>query len=114
MTDYAFLLQALEILLYRRKPAGERFIRDVDEHSLPAVLREHMRDAVPHRSGTHDRDPAHPASQVRGCFQRAPITASVPANRTIVVTMPASGPNGPPSTQGWWPGVYSTTGTWNS
>src|SRR6266550_3837389 len=114
MTDDAFLLHALETLFDCRKPAGERVIRDIDEHSLPAVLREHMRDTVAHRSGTHHRDPAHPASQMRGCFQRAPITASVPANSTSVVTMPASGPNGPPSTQGWRPGVYSTTGTWNS
>src|SRR6266550_1768733 len=114
MTDDALLLQALETLFDCRKPAGERVIRDIDEHSLPAVLREHMRDTVAHRSGTHHRDPAHPASQMRGCFQRAPITASVPANSTSVVTMPASGPNGPPSTQGWRPGVYSTTGTWNS
>src|SRR5882762_1281592 len=114
MADGAFLLQAFEILLDRRNSAAEGILRDVDQRDVPPVLRKHVRDAVPHRSGTHDRDPAHPASQVRGCFQRAPITASVPANSTIVVTMPASGPNGPPSTQGWWPGVYSTAGTWNS
>src|SRR6266550_3459657 len=114
MTDNALLLQALETLFDCRKPAGERVIRDIDERRVPAMLRKDVRNAVPHRSGAHHGDLAHPASQVRGCFQRAPITASVPANSTIVVTMPASGPNGPPSTQGWWPGVYSTTGTWNS
>src|SRR5258706_376838 len=114
MTDDAFLLQAFHVLPDRREPAGERCLRDVDQRDVPAVLRKHVRDPVAHRSGTHDGDPTHPASQVRGCFQRAPITTSVPANNTIVVTMPASGPNGPPSTQGWGPGVYSTAGTWNS
>src|SRR5882762_3619145 len=110
----ALVHQAFHVLPDRREPAGESCLRNVDQRDVPPVLRKHVRDAVAHRSGTHDGDLAHPASQVRGCFQRAPITASVPANSTIVVTMPASGPNGPPSTQGWWPGVYSTAGTWNS
>src|SRR5882762_5283768 len=114
MTDSAFLLQALETLFDCRKPAAKRVIRDVDEHSLPAVLRKHVRDAVAHRAGAHDGHFAHPASQVRGCLTRAPITASVPAISTSVVTIPPSGPNAPPSTQGWRPGVYSTTGTLNA
>src|SRR5258706_506138 len=112
MADGAFLLQAFETLLDRRNSAAEGIRRDVDHRDVPALLREDVRDPVAHRSGTHYGDPAHPASQVRGCFQRAPITASVPANSTIVVTMPASGPNGPPSTHAWYPGVYSTAGTW--
>ena len=105
MTDNALLLQALQILLYRRKPAGESVIRDIDQHRIPAMLREHVRDPVPHRPGAHHGHLAHPASHVRGCFQRAPITASVPAMRTIVATMPPSGPNGPPSTHAWRPGA---------
>src|SRR6266487_6911561 len=112
MTDNAFLLQALQILLYRRKPAGERVIRHINQRRIPAMLRKYVRDPVPHRPGAHHGHTTHPASQVRGCFQRAPITASVPANSTIVVTMPPSGPNGPPSTHAWYPGVYSTAGTW--
>src|SRR5437899_4854494 len=29
--------------------------RDVDQRGVPAVLGEHMRDAVPHRAGAQDR-----------------------------------------------------------
>src|SRR6266487_4194208 len=112
MADGAFPFHALQILLYRRKPAGERGIRHIDQRRPPAMLRKHVRDPVPHRPGAHHSHATHPASQVRGCFQRAPITASVPATSTIVVTMPPSGPNGPPSTHAWRPGVYSTAGTW--
>src|SRR5206468_2399781 len=109
--DHAFRRLFLGVLLDRRKPALHRIFGDVDQHRLPSMLGKHVRDPVAHRAGAYDGGLAHPASHVRGCFQRAPITASVPAMRTIVETMPPSGPNGPPSTHAWRPGVYSTAGT---
>src|SRR6266446_1503651 len=105
---------ALEILFDRRHAAGERVLGHIDQRRVPPMLREDVGDAISHRSRTHDGDLAHPASHVRGCFQRAPITASVPAISTSVVTIPPSGPNAPPSTHACRPGVYSTTGTLNA
>src|SRR6266478_5755311 len=114
MTDNALLLQAFQILPDRRQPAGQCLFRYVDKRGIPAMLRKHVGDAIAHRPGADHGHFAHPASQVRGCFQRAPITASVPAISTIVATMPPSGPNGPPSTHAWRPGEYSTAGTWKA
>ena len=104
---------ALGVLLDRRLPLLERLGRDVDQQRLPAMLRKDVRDAVPHRAVPDDGDFAHPASQVRGCFTRLPMTARIPAISTIVPTMPPSGPNVPPSTHSCAPGLYSTAGTRN-
>src|SRR5258706_82448 len=110
MTDNALLLQAFQILPDRRQPAGQCLFRYVDKRGIPAMLRKHVGDSVAHRAGADHGHFAHPASQARGCFQRAPMTASVPAISTIVATMPPSGPNGPPSTHAWRPGGDSTAG----
>src|ERR1044072_5618597 len=115
----ALLDLALQILLDRLESAAERILGDVDQHRIPSVLREDVRDAVAHRTGAHHGDFAHAAtawvSGVR-CLVNTFLLVnrnSVPAVSATVATTPPSGPNVPPSIQRCRPGVYSTTGTWN-
>src|ERR1041385_2667542 len=115
----ALLDLALQILLDRLESAAERILGDVDQHRIPSVLREHVRDAVAHRTGAHHGDFAHAArAWVSGvwCLVNTFLLVnrnSVPATSAIVATTPPSGPNAPPSTQACDPGAYSTTGVRN-
>src|SRR5256884_5536235 len=63
--DRSFLHLPLEIRPDDRQHSLEQTGRDVDQRGVPAVLGEHMRDAVPHRAGPHYRDPAHAANETR-------------------------------------------------
>src|SRR6266540_66676 len=59
MTDDAFLLQALHVLLDRCEPAGECILRNINQRYGPPMLRKDVCDPVPHRSGSHHRHLAH-------------------------------------------------------
>src|SRR5882757_1279872 len=120
MTDDAFLLQALQILLDRGEPASESIVCEIHQGNVPPMLRKRVRDPVPHRAGTHHSDFAHAVATGWLTADGRPLKAdglvnshTVPASNAIVETAPPSGPKAPPSTQACVPGVYSTTGTWN-
>src|SRR5881398_3048891 len=63
--DRSFLHLPLEVRPDDRQHSLEQTGRDVDQRGVPAVLGEHMRDAVPHRAGAHYRHPAHAANETR-------------------------------------------------
>src|SRR5206468_9416516 len=88
--------------------------RDVDQRGVPAVLREHVGDAVAHRAGAHHGDPTHAASSGVRAVRLQATSAAVPASMTSVLTIPPSGPNAPPSIQPWLPGRYSNAGSGNT
>src|SRR5690349_3038413 len=116
--DRSLLDLPLEVRPDLGQHAFEQSGRDVDQGGVPAVLREHVRDAVAHRPGAHYRDPAH--ATTGSAAARAPprrlqaMSATLPATMTSVDTMPPSGPNAPPSIQPCGPGRYAKAGSGNA
>src|SRR6266566_2756243 len=110
--------QASNVCLNRLERAGERIGGDIDQRDVPALLREHVRDAVAHRSSADDSDTTHAATTCSPTVDGGRLKACCrvskkmdPESSAIVATMPPSGPKAPPSTHACAPGVYSTTGT---
>src|SRR6266566_7066897 len=117
----SLLHQASNVCLNRLERAGKRIGGDIDQRHVPALLREDVRNPVPHRAGADDGDCAHAATTCSLTADGGRLKAFCrvskkmePASSAIVATMPPSGPNAPPSTHTCAPGVYSTTGTWKT
>src|SRR6266581_8770846 len=97
--------QASNVCLNRLERAGERIGGDIDQRDVPALLREHVRDAVAHRSSADDSDTTHAATTCSPTADGGRLKACCrvskkmdPESSAIVATMPPSGPKAPPST----------------